>query len=130
MRRREFHCQHRYRKSLPVVADPDMKEILMRLVKAQALKNTDLASISQRDATNALKAVPTVAPNGVAKTGAKLLVWISVVQGTYLKDPRYFTTDYAFSLTRGLFAASPEMEATWDQAVHSDARVVAHRDRG
>ena len=74
--------------------------------------------------------MPTVAPNGVAKTGAKLLAWMSVVNGTYMKDAKYWTSDYAFNLTRSLFGASPEMEATWDQAVHSDARVVKLRDRG
>jgi hypothetical protein len=95
-------------KAPPVAADPDMKEILIRLVQAQAAKTTDSASISQRDATKVLQAVPTVAPNGVAKTGAKLLAWISVCNGTYLKDAKYFTTDYAFNLTRSLFAASPQ----------------------
>jgi hypothetical protein len=112
----------------PAGVDSDMKQILIRLVQAQASKNT--ASISQKDATVAISAVPKVALNGVAKTGAKLLAWISVVKSTYLKDDNYFTTDYAFNLTRSLFAASPEMEATWDQAVHSDSRVVALRGQG
>ena len=112
----------------PVAANSDMKQILIRLVQAQAAKNP--AGISQRDANVAINAVPKVAINGVVKTGAKLLAWIGVVEDTYLKDARYFTTDYAFNLTRSLFAASPEMEGTWDQAVHSDARVVALRGRG
>ena len=38
----------------PGAADPEMKEILIRLVQAQAVKNIDSASISQRDATKVL----------------------------------------------------------------------------
>ena len=110
----------------PSGTDVDMKEILIRLVQAQARK--DPAGISQKDATVAIADVPPVADDGVAKTDAKLLAWIAVVKGTYLRDAKFFTTEFAFNLTRSLFAASPEMEGTWDQAVHSDARVVSLRE--
>ena len=95
------------------------REILIRLVQAQAGKIS--AGISQKDANVAIRAVPKVALNGVAKTGAKPLAWIGVVKGTYLRDANFFTTEFAFNLTRSLFAASQDVEGTWDQVVHSDA---------
>jgi hypothetical protein len=67
-----------------------MKEILIRLVQAQARK--DPAGICQKDATVAIAAVPPVSEDGVAKTGAKLLAWIAVVKGTYVRDANFFTT--------------------------------------
>ena len=98
----------------PSGTDADMREILVRLVKAQQRKDPE--GISQKDASVAIAAVPPVSEDGVAKTGAKLLAWIAVVKGTYMRDANFFTTEFAFNLTRSLFAASPEMEGTWDQA--------------
>ena len=64
----------------PVAGDPDLKQILIRLVQAQAAKIP--AGISQKDANIAIEAVPKVAPEGVAKTGAKLLAWIGILENT------------------------------------------------
>jgi len=68
--------------------------------------------------------------NGIPKKGARLLAWTNAADDTYLRDPIYWTTEYAFNLTQSLFVDAPEFLATWHQTVQSDARVVAHREAG
>jgi hypothetical protein len=40
--------------------------------------------ISQKDAASCLEAVPSVAPDGIVLTGARLLAWFEELLSTYL----------------------------------------------
>ena len=92
-----------------------MREILIHLAKAQELSaahGSDRSKISQKGATETLRAVPSVMEDGVPKGSARLLAWTKAIIDTYLRDAFYRTTEYAFNLTQSLFVDTPELLAT------------------
>ena len=110
-----------------------MREILIHLVQAQELSaahGSDRSKISQKGATETLRVVPSVLDDGIAKKGARLLAWTKAAGDTYLRDPIYWTTEYAFNLIQQLFPEAPELLATWQQSVNSDAKVILLREQG
>jgi hypothetical protein len=110
-----------------------MRVILIRLVQAQvvsAAQDSDRNKTSQKEATDTLAAVPSVLDEGIPKKGARLLAWTKAAGDTYLRDPRHWTTEYAFNLIQQLFPEAPELLATWQQSVNSDAKVILLREQG
>jgi hypothetical protein len=80
-----------------------MAKVLERMVAAQEESNSRKQTLSQKDAAAMLSAVPSVAPNGVALSGPKLLSWFQQLPTTYLEHV-YWGTSYAFNATQKLFA--------------------------
>ena len=102
-----------------------LNKLLERLVAIQDRKDLDRSTISQKDAAALIAAVPPVAADGVALSGAKLLSWFKKLTG-YLED-RFWTTAYAFNSTEKLFTDAPHLLATWQRVTQSDAAIVQLR---
>ena len=64
----------------------NMADILRMMVLNDEKRDRDRKAISQKDIAELLKSVPSVAPNGTALTGSKLLSWFENFCTTYVDD--------------------------------------------
>ena len=119
-------------KSPPSVAREDgammmMAQIMQQMADGNDRRESRSLTLSQKDATALIAAVPSVAPNGVVLTGAKLIAWFKEANDTWLPE-KFWTSAFAFNASSKLFSDAPDLLATWSQYTQSDAQVVRARE--
>jgi hypothetical protein len=87
-----------------------LAHIMQQMVDCNDRRDIRSLTLSQKDATALIAAVPSVAPNGVVLTGAKLIAWFKEVNDTWLTE-KFWTSAFAFNASAKLFGDAPDLLA-------------------
>jgi hypothetical protein len=105
-----------------------LKSLMEHLISSREEDATRRKTLSQKDATAMLLAVPSVVVDGQVLQGPKLLAWFNEVTSTCL-EASYWTSSYSFNATKSLFSDAPELLATWRQATQSDTQLLKLKEQ-